>query len=104
MALVHESETCRRILRFGGLVQAPIAKDSGRGVVARINFKPAYRMQCRFQSLIATDLGRPHSNIRLRMLQPRITSVFWESGSLDRSLSPIIDLYLKKAFSALPCL
>ena len=29
-ALVHESETCRRILGFGGLVQAPIAKDSGR--------------------------------------------------------------------------
>ena len=29
-ALVHESETCRRILRFGDLVQAPIAKDSGR--------------------------------------------------------------------------
>ena len=29
-ALVHESETCRRILRFGDLVQAPIAKDFGR--------------------------------------------------------------------------
>ena len=29
-ALVHESERCRRILRFGDLVHAPIAKDSGR--------------------------------------------------------------------------
>ena len=29
-ALVHESETCRRILHFEGLVQAPIAKGSGR--------------------------------------------------------------------------
>ena len=29
-ALVHESETSRRILRFGNLVQASIARDSGR--------------------------------------------------------------------------
>jgi len=29
-ALVHEPERCRRILRFGDLVHAPIAKDSGR--------------------------------------------------------------------------
>ena len=29
-ALVHESERCRRILRFGDLVHTPIAKDSGR--------------------------------------------------------------------------
>ena len=29
-ALKHKSERCRRILRFGNLIQAPIAKDSGR--------------------------------------------------------------------------
>ena len=29
-ALVHESERYRRIFRFGNLIQAPIAKDSGR--------------------------------------------------------------------------
>ena len=78
--------------------------EPNRGVVARINFKPARGTHHTFQSPIATDVGRPCSNIRLRMLQPRITSVFWVSGSRDRSQSPIIVLYLKKVFSTLPCL
>ena len=51
-SLVHEAETCRRILRFGGLVQAPIAKDS----------------------------GRPISSIRLRMLQAIAASASCDLG------------------------
>jgi hypothetical protein len=74
------------------------------GVVARINFKPNCKSKSTFQSLVATDLGRPHSNTRLRMLQPRITSVFCASRSRDRSRSPIIVLYLQKVFSTWPCL
>ena len=74
------------------------------GVVAQLNFEPHRNVQPTIQSLIATDFGRPRANIRLRLLQLRITSAFWEPGSLDRSRSPNIDLYLRKGFSALPCL
>ena len=46
------------------------------GVVARMNSKPTCRIKSTFQSRIGADRGRPVSNIRLRMLQPRMTSVF----------------------------
>ena len=52
--------------------------------------------------LMATETGRPISNIRFRTLQAISVSAFCAFGSRARSRSPMIDLYLKKVFSTVP--
>ena len=52
-ASVHESETRRPILRFSNLVQAPIAKDSGRS-----SFVIRFRMLHAISASASCDLCR----------------------------------------------
>ncbi len=54
------------------------------------------------QLSIAQDADRPSSIIRFRMLQAISASVFCALECRARSRFPMIDLYLKKAFSTVP--
>ena len=49
------------------------------------------------------DTGRPSSVIRLRISQPRTTSLPCPAGLRARRPSPMMDLYRKNAFSTRPC-
>ena len=51
---------------------------------------------------IRYDTGRPSSVIRLRILQPRTTSLPCPAGLRARRPSPMMDLYRKNAFSTRP--
>ncbi len=48
------------------------------------------------------DTGRPNSGIRLRIAQPRTTSLPCPAGLRARRPSPMMDVYRKNAFSARP--
>ena len=52
---------------------------------------------------IANETGRPSSVIRFRMLHAITASESWAFEWRARSWSPMIDLYLKKAFSTRAC-
>ena len=52
---------------------------------------------------IANEAGRPSSLIRFRMLHAIAASASWVFECRERSRSPMIDLYRKKAFSARAC-
>ena len=53
----------------------------------------------RLHDPIANEAGRPTSVMRFRMLHAIAASVSWAMGCRARSRPPMIDLYLKKAFS-----
>ena len=69
------------------------------GVVARIVTGPhdAHRQDPHLP--IRYDTGRPSSVIRLRISQPRTTSLPWPVGLRARRPSPMMDLYRKNVFS-----
>ncbi len=58
--------------------------------------------QCVIQLSIAQDADEPSSVIRFRMLQASSASVFCAFECRVRSRVPMIDLYLKKAFTTVP--
>ena len=70
-----------------------------RGVVARIVTGPhdAHRQDPHLP--IRYDTGRPSSVIRLRISQPRTTSLPCPVGLRARRPSPMMDLYRKNVFS-----
>ena len=74
----------------------------GPGVVARIVTGPhdAHRQDPRLSRRY--DTGRPRAVIRLRIAQPRTTSLPCPAGLLARRPSPIMDVYRKHVFSTRP--
>ena len=57
----------------------------------------------RLHDPVANEAGRPSSVMRFRMLHAIAASVSWAMGCRARSRPPMIDLYLKKAFSTRAC-
>ena len=72
------------------------------GVVARIVTGPhdAHRQDSYLP--MRYDAGRPRAVIRLRISQPRTTSLPCPAGLRARRPSPMMDLYRKNAFSTRP--
>ena len=72
------------------------------GVVARIVTGPhgAHRQDSHLP--MRYDTGRPRAVIRLRISQPRTTSLPCPAGLRARRPSPMMDLYRKNAFSTRP--
>ena len=73
-----------------------------RGVVARIVTGPhdAHRQDSYLP--MRYDTGRPRAVIRLRISQPRTTSLPCPAGLRARRPSPMMDLYRKNVFSTRP--
>ena len=73
-----------------------------RGVVARIVTGPhdAHRQDPHLP--MRYDTGRPRAVIRLRISQPRTTSLPCLAGLRARRPSPMMDLYRKNVFSTRP--
>ena len=88
----------------GKLARAPECVDvpDGSGVVARILTGPhdAHRQDSHLP--MRYDTGRPRAVIRLRISQPRTTSLPCPAGLRARRPSPMMDLYRKNAFSTRP--
>ena len=80
----------------------PDGEVVGRGVVARIVTGPheAHRQDPHLP--IRYDTGRPRAVIRLRISQPRTTSLPCPAGLRARRPSPMMDLYRKNVFSTRP--
>ena len=78
------------------------ALAAGCGVVARIVTGPhdAHRQDPHLSRRY--DTGRPRAVIRLRISQPRTTSLPCPAGLRARRPSPIMDLYRKNVFSTRP--
>ena len=57
----------------------------------------------RLHDRMANEAGRPSSVMRFRMLHAIAASLSWAMGCRARSRPPMIDLYLKKAFSTRAC-
>ena len=87
---------------------APVLSDRGRGarlphgVVARILTGPHDANRQDSHLPMRYDTGRPRAVIRLRISQPRTTSLPCPAGLRARRSSPMMDLYRKNAFSTRP--
>ena len=90
----------RAVDQDGDLID--ILVQSRRGVVARIVTGPhdAHRQDPHLSRRY--DTGRPRAVIRLRISQPRTTSLPCPAGLRARRPSPIMDLYRKNVFSTRP--
>ena len=73
-----------------------------RGVVARILTGPHDANRQDSHLPMRYDTGRPRAVIRLRISQPRTTSLPCPAGFRARRPSPTMDLYRKNAFSTRP--
>ena len=73
-----------------------------RGVVARILTGPHDANRQDSHLPMRYDTGRPRAVIRLRISQPRTTSLPCPAGLRARRPSPMMDLYRKNAFSTRP--
>ena len=72
------------------------------GVVARILTGPHDANRQDSHLPMRYDTGRPRAVIRLRISQPRTTSLPCPAGLRARRPSPMMDLYRKNAFSTRP--
>ena len=72
------------------------------GVVARILTGPHDANRQDSHPPMRYDTGRPRAVIRLRISQPRTTSLLCPAGLRARRPSPMMDLYRKNAFSTRP--
>ena len=84
-----------------------LAQDSepaqlGYGVVARIVTSPHDAHRQDPHRPMRYDSGRPRAVIRLRISQPRTTSLPCPAGLRARRPSPMMDLYRKNVFSTRP--
>ena len=75
---------------------------SFEGVVARILTGPHDANRQDSHLPMRYDTGRPRAVIRLRISQPRTTSLPCPAGLRARRPSPMMDLYRKNAFSTRP--
>ena len=75
---------------------------AGQGVVARIVTGPHEANRQDPHLPMRYDTGRPRAVIRLRISQPRTTSLACPAGLRARRPSPMMDLYRKNAFSTRP--
>ena len=80
----------------------PIPATALLGVVARIVTGPHDANRQDPHLPMRYDTGRPRSVIRLRISQPRTTSLPCPAGLRARMLSPMMDLYRKNVFSTRP--
>ncbi len=64
--------------------------------------RPGIHLNPGFPFGIATDRGRPSSNIRFRTLQAIAAWVTCVAASRDRNRPPTIDFHLKNGFSTRP--
>ena len=90
----------RRVLtQVAGIVTPDTIQAAASGVVARIVTGPhdAHRQDPHLP--IRYDTGQPSSVIRLRISQPRTTSLPCPVGLRARRPSPMMDLYRKNVFS-----
>ena len=96
---IHLSTDREESLGGAGLVERLAARY---GVVARIVTSPhdAHRQDPHLP--MRYDTGRPRAVIRLRISQPRTTSLPCPAGLRARGPSPMMDLYRKNVFSTRP--
>ena len=78
------------------------AAAPNHGVVARIVTSPHDAHRQDPQLPMRYDTGRPRAVIRLRISQPRTTSLPCPAGLRARRPSPMMDLYRKNVFSTRP--
>ena len=77
----------------------PVPEVAKRGVVARIVTGPHDAQRQDPHLPMRYDTGRPSSVIRLRISQPRTTSLPCPVGLRARRPSPMMDVYRKNVFS-----
>ena len=75
------------------------AEPKAIGVVARIVTGPHDTHRRDPHLPMRYDTGRPRAVIRLRISQPRTTSLLCPAGLRARRPSPMMDLYRKNTFS-----
>ena len=80
-------------------ISQPIPEALARGVVARIVTGPHDTHRRDPHLPMRYDTGRPRAVIRLRISQPRTTSLPCLAGLRARRPSPMMDLYRKNTFS-----
>ena len=95
-------ETTKRYAYQFYISPEPVALAAFTGVVARIVNGPHEANRQDPHLPMRYDTGRPNSVIRLRISQPRTTSLPCPAGLRARRPSPMMDLYRKNAFSTRP--
>ena len=99
-ARIRDSRVAGTRLLAGALAAAD--RPPPVGVVARILTGPHNANRQDSHLPMRYDTGRPRAVIRLRISQPRTTSLPCPAGLRARRPSPMMDLYRKNAFSTRP--